>query len=69
MLTFVSTNKPNCSKVFSKVREIYRNLQTSNTLGKYKEIDFKRQPVNFGRLLCSSDFLTNKPTFKTTKSG
>ena len=25
--------------------------------------------LNLKRLLCSSDFLTNKPTFKTTKCG
>ena len=59
--------------VFPKVREIYRNLQTSKTLGKifakHKLIDCKRQPSNLKRLLCSSNFSTNKPTFKTTKCG
>ena len=54
-----------------KVREIYRNLQTSKTLGKiftkHKLIDCKRQPSNLERLLCSSNFSTNKPTFKTPK--
>ena len=56
-----------------KIREIYRNLQTSKTLSKifakHKLIDCKRQPSNLKRLLCSSNFSTNKPTFKTTKCG
>ena len=56
-----------------KVREIYRNLQTSKTLGKiftkHKLIDCKRQPSNLERVLCSSNFSTNKPTFKTPKCG
>ena len=59
--------------MFPKVREIYRNLQTSKTLGKtfakHKLIDCKRQPSNLKRFLCSSNFSTNKPTFKTTKCG
>ena len=31
---FISTYNPNSPNVFPKVREIYRNLQTSKTLGK-----------------------------------
>ena len=58
--------------MFPKVRKIYRNLQTSKTLGKifakHKSIDYKRQPPNLKRLLYCSNFSTNKPTFKTTKS-
>ena len=53
--------------------KVYRNLQTSKTLGKifakHILIDCKRQPSNLKRLLCSSNFSTNKPTFKTTKCG
>ena len=71
ILPFISTYNPNNPNVFPKVREIYRNLQTSKTLGKifakHKLIDCKRQPSNLKRLLCSSNFSTNKPTFKTTK--
>ena len=59
--------------MFPKVREIYRNLQTSKILGKifakHKLIDCKRQSSNLKRLLCSSNFSTNKPIFKTTKCG
>ena len=73
ILPFISTYNPNNPNVFSKVGEIYRNLQTSKTLGKifakHKLIDCKRQPSNLKRLLCSSNFSTNKPTFKTTKYG
>ena len=72
ILPFISTYIPQNPNVFPKVREIYRNLQTSKTLGeilaKHKLIDFKRESSNLKRLLCSSKFLTNKPTFKTTKS-
>ena len=73
ILPFISTFNPNNQNVFPKVREIYRNLQTSKTLGKifakHKLIDCKRQPSNLKRLSCSSNFSTNKPTFKTTKCG
>ena len=73
ILPFISTYNPNNPNVFPKVREIYRNLQTSKTLGKifakHKLIDCKRQPSNLKRLLCSSNFSTNKPTFQTTKCG
>ena len=71
ILPFISTYNPNNPNVFPKVREINRNLQTSKTLGKIfaknKLIDCKRQPSNLKRLLCSSNFSTNEPTFKTTK--
>ena len=57
--------------MLAKVREIYRSLQTSKTEGKifakHKLIDFKRQPSNLKRLLCSSNFSTNKPFFKRAK--
>ena len=69
ILPFISTYNPNNPNVFPKVREIYRNLQTSKTLikifAKHKLIDCKMQPPNLKRLLCS----LNKPTFKTTKCG
>ena len=71
ILPFISTYNPNNLIMFPKVREIYGNLQTSKTFGKifakHKLIDCKRQPSNLKRLLCSSNFSTNKPTFKTTK--
>ena len=71
ILPFISTYNPNNPNVFPKVREIYRNLQTSKTLSKifakHKLIDCKRQPSNLKRLLCSSNFSTNKTTFKRTK--
>ena len=71
ILPFISTYNPNNSNVFPKVREIYGNLQTSKTLSKifakHKLIDCKRQPSNLKRLLCSSNFSTNKLTFKTIK--
>ena len=71
ILPFISTYNPNNPNVFPKVREIYRNLQTSKTLSeisaKHKLIDCKRQPSNLKRLLCSSNFSRNKPTFKTAK--
>ena len=73
ILPFISTYNQNNPNVFPKVREIYRNLQTSKTLikifAKHKLIDCKRQPSNMKRLLCSLNFSTNKPTFKTTKCG
>ena len=73
ILPFISTYNPNNPNVFPKVREIYRNLQTSETLGKifakHKLIDCKRQPSNLKRLLCSSNISTNNSTFKTTKWG
>ena len=73
ILQFISIYNPNNPNVFPKVREIYTNLQTSENLGKIfteqKLIDCKRQPSNLKRLLCSSNFSTNKPTFKTTKCG
>ena len=65
ILPFISTYNPNNSNVFPKVREIYGNLQTSKIFAKL--IDYKRQPSYLKRLLCSSNFSTNKPTFKTTK--
>ena len=34
ILPFISTYNPNNPNVFPKVREIYRNLQSSKTLGK-----------------------------------
>ena len=71
ILPFTSTYNPNNPNVFPKIREIYRNLQTSKTLGtifaKHKSIDCKRQPYNLKRLLCSSNFSSSQPTFKTTK--
>ena len=52
--------------MFPKVREIYGNLQTPETLGKifakHKLIDCERQPSNLKRLLCSSNFWTNSTT-------
>ena len=73
ILQFISTYNLNNPNAFPKVREIYRNLQTSKTIGKifakHTLIDCKRQPSNLKRLLCSSNFSTNKPTFKTTKCG
>ena len=73
ILPFISTYNPYNPNVFPKVREIYRNLQTSKTLGKiftqHKLIDCKRQPSNLKRLLCSSNFSADKPTFKTAKCG
>ena len=73
ILPFICTYNPNNPNMFPKVREIYRNLQTSKILGKifakHKLIDCKRQSSNLKRLLCSSNFSTNKPTFKTTKCG
>ena len=73
ILPFISTCNPNNPIVFPKLREIYGNLQTSKTLGKifakHKLIDCKRQPSNLKRLLCSSNFSANQPTFKTTKCG
>ena len=54
ILPFISTYNPNNPNVFPKVREIYRNLQTSKTLGKifakHKLIDCKRQASNLKRL-------------------
>ena len=45
ILPFISTYNPNNPNVFSEVMEIYRNLQTSKTLGKifakHKLIDCK----------------------------
>ena len=37
ILPFISTYNPNNPNVFLKVREIYRNLQTSKSLGKIFE--------------------------------
>ena len=69
----ISTYNPNNSNVIPKVREIYGKLQTSKILGKifakYKLIDYKRKPSKLNRFLCSSNFPTNKSTFKTTKCG
>ena len=71
ILPFISTYNPKNSKVFPKVTEIYRNLQTSKTLGKTfaknKLIDCKRQASTLKRLLSSSNFSTNIPTFKIRK--
>ena len=71
VLPFISTNNPNNPKELPKVREIYRKIQTSKTLGKifakHKLIHSKRQSSNLKRLLFSSNFSTNKPNFKTTK--
>ena len=71
ILLFISTYNPNNPNVFPKLMKAYRNLQTLKTLGKIfskqKLIDCKRQPSNLKRLLCSSNFSTNKPTLKTTK--
>ena len=67
----ISAYNPNNPNVFPKVREINGNLQTSKTLrklfAKHKLIDCKRQPSNLKRLLCSSDFSSNKTTFKAKK--
>ena len=69
----ISTYNPNNSNVIPKVREIYGKLQTSKILGKifakYKLIDYKRKPSKLNRFLRSSNFPTNKSTFKTTKCG
>lgn len=69
----ISTYNPNNSNVIPKVREIYGKLQTSKILSKifakYKLIDYKRKPSKLNRFLCSSNFPTNKSTFKTTKCG
>ena len=71
ILAFASTHNPNNSNVFPKGREIYGNFQTLRTLSKifakHKLIDCKRETPNLKRLLCSSNFTINKPTFKTTK--
>ena len=73
ILAFISTYNPNKPNMFPKLRKIYQNLQTSKTLGKifakYKLIYCKRQASNLKRLLCSSNFSTNKLTLKTTKFG
>ena len=73
ILPFISTYNPNNPNMFPKVRERCRNLQTSKILGKisakHKLIDCKRQSSNLKRFLCSSNFSTNKLTFKTTKCG
>ena len=65
---FISQYNPNNSKVLLKIREIYGNFQTSKTLdkifAKHNLIDCKRQPSNLKRLLCSSDFSTNKQLSK-----
>ena len=57
ILPFISTYNPNNSNVFPKVREIYRNLETSKasgkTFAKHKLIDCKRQQTNLKKLLCS----------------
>ena len=53
-----------------RVRDMIR---TYSHLGKifaeHKLIDFKRQPSNLKRLLCSSYLSSNKPIFRTTKCG
>ena len=71
ILPFVSTYNPKNSKKFPKVREIYGSLQTWKTLAKtfvkHKLIDCTRNPSNLKRLLSSSNFATNKQTFKTRK--
>ena len=71
-LPFISTYNQNNPNVLPKVREIYRRFQTSKALGKifakHKLIDFKRQPSNSKRLLCSLNISTTKRTFKTAKS-
>ena len=73
VLQFISTYNPNNPNMFPKVSEVYENLQTSKTLdkifAKHKLIDCKRQPSNLKRILCSSNFSRNKPTFETTKCG
>ena len=72
ILPFIFTYNPNNLNVFPKVREIYENLQTLKTLSKIfakrKLIDCRREPFNFKRLFCSSNFLTNKKK-KKKKSG
>ena len=54
ILPFISIYNPNNPNMFPKVREIYRNLQTSKILGKisakHKLIDCKRQSSNLKRL-------------------
>ena len=73
ILPFISRYNTKNPNVFPKVRKIYGNLKTSETLdkifAKHKLIDCKRQPCNWKKLLCSSNFSTNKPTFKTIKFG
>ena len=65
ILPFISIYNANNPNVFPKVTEIYGNFQTSKTFGKifakHKLIDYKRQPSNLKKLLCSSNFSTNKP--------
>ena len=60
ILPFISTYNPNNLNLFPKVREIYRNLQTSKNLGKlfakHKLIDCKRQPSNLKRLYVLQTF-------------
>ena len=60
ILPFISTHNPNNPNMFPKVREIYGNLQTSETLGKifakHKLIDCNRQPFNLKRLLFNQTF-------------
>ena len=58
---------------FQVFKSYIATQQTSKTLGKifvkHKLIDCKRQLSNLKRLLCSSNFSTNKSTFKTAKCG
>ena len=59
--------------MFPKVREVCGNLEILKTLGKifakHKFINCKKQPSYLKRLIRSSSFSTNKPTFKATKCG
>ena len=63
ILPFTSTYNPNSLNVFSKVKEIHGNLETSKTLGKifaeHKLVNCKRQLRHLKRLSCSSNFSTN----------
>ena len=71
ILPIISSNNPNNSNVFPKVRQIYENFQISKTLGKiflkHKLVDCERETSNLKRLLCSSNISTKKPTFKKAK--
>ena len=59
-LPFISTCNHIHPNVFSKVSEIYENLQTSKRLSKifakYDLMNYKKQPCNLTRLLCASNF-------------
>ena len=66
ILSFISTCNPNNPNVFPKVREMYGNIQTSETLGKifakYKLIDYKRKFKNWRQpFILKSNFNRETP--------